>query len=1363
MVSKTDSYIGKGGMLCFSVTQIGFGIYLSVGGSNSRKLGGGALISSGISSGLYACQEDKNEVEYKEYVKQGGYGFLSGIIAGGFGKWAEKWTEKAGALTKIGWQVLGSATSSATSTALSEVVESIEKQTELTFRATLNKATHKATSGGIGGGVGALMNAALTSKMVNDFVKQLMEKLNDNAKTSALVLKKMMESSVSSGSSKFAADLCENLQEKDLTKKKKLRTRIEEACQSAAISAIIGGITTCIEQRQKIQEYNQMKEQIGQTQKDIKDAEAQKTKSQEITQELEKFLEQSKQNLVEKQEALKLQKQSLHEKKVEQQKTEEQVGKDQQAISEAQEIDSTAEKDFRVAKQSLMEAQQQVEKYQQAVSEAQETTNIADQELQTTLQTAQRIKQANMQLVDSIDKDIQYHLRRGFEAKVGSNYLNNEEQIRNAYLQGDRIKWKKGQNRFFGSRKTSQMESPPFMEKHQQAQEHAKQIEKKIQELQPFIKQKQTELKIAQDKFDLHHQAADQAQAKLNAQEVQLKQTELKIVQDQLRSHQNEIQQVQQDIANTQKAVKTSKQQADQFETKLQDELKKLQAILDKESDLATLSREQQATINKLLEQAVRQYLPLLNRGTLKKALKPEPVSYVEADCSLEELIPHVVLVHALNHQSPPESMEIEMVDIEDEEKRIIFYTQKVVTSEGVIGSHVELKRIEFGGSLPDRPHLHWSWNQLVQPAGAIQHDGTPINSWEKAKIAFLEPLSTFENGVYYKPFGVTPYDTFTFNSHRFSDKSILLVPQSLGNKVQMHLSDFRGRIVTFNDSEVLRSVIIDTLQKYYPETWHICDEKGNLTGKKTQYSPGGYSSQTCIKRTDGQVIVLMNNSGVNPSTDHKSEAIKEYHKNQRFIGLHVHSITFWIEDKNNAYFDTLKRFKENHNIVKGHSLFAGNIGNVDELAQLGALEALRFYQKLLKYDSKTGIIEVANYIINEAIYADLVSLFYQMNPASKFDLSILDLKMIFESIQIYLLNLLEDIKINIEAKDPDQRQRAMDFFESKLNSEDASYCSILKRSIIDMQKSKKEALRKLSKVEKKEAEGSELEKKTKPLLCLSATQGEWEKIETPSDSIEFDLGKNWPHSDQLRDYANKVLRTLPTDPEKLQQLHQQLSSYSCREIRNPEERKEQYRLNIVCNIIQWALQEKIYLASRKEYNVNSSSLANKLSKQIGWLAEYGLETEDCTLNIGDCLFDNIIAQLPSNMLTSPQLRKELVQYMQKHSEAYSKMPDYNENELTVGDGQESVFFENWEQYLTCMSRSQVWGTELEIQALASYLNCPIALLTVGMRPKIYNRESKNIPLFLHHLHANHFEACIPFKALAINDVYHGIKNQTHY
>ena len=93
--------------------------------------------------------------------------------------------------------------------------------------------------------------------------------------------------------------------------------------------------------------------------------------------------------------------------------------------------------------------------------------------------------------------------------------------------------------------------------------------------------------------------------------------------------------------------------------------------------------------------------------------------------------------------------------------------------------------------------------------------------------------------------------------------------------------------------------------------------------------------------------------------------------------------------------------------------------------------------------------------------------------------------------------------------------------------------------------------------------------------------------------------------------------------------------------------------------------------------------------------------------------------------------------------------------------------FTNWTEYLKCMATPQVWATELELKALACYLNCPIALLAPGVRPKMYNPIKNGVermtPIFLHHSHENHFEACFPIKGLTSEEIYNYIKRQPHY
>jgi OTU-like cysteine protease len=751
--------------------------------------------------------------------------------------------------------------------------------------------------------------------------------------------------------------------------------------------------------------------------------------------------------------------------------------------------------------------------------------------------------------------------------------------------------------------------------------------------------------------------------------------------------------------------------------------------------------RKYQCLLNKPIskifhEPAVKRYLPL----------KPDPVSYVDTDCSMQELASHVVLVHTITGNNLDFYPDVDMDRaFSDSSYQASCVLKGTLTSQGVLGHHLELRKREFQGDLENRPHIHWSWNQQVQ-----SHNKA---SWEDAQIAILEPFSTFENSIYHKPFGVAPYDTLTFNSHQLSSQSTILVPDSILEEVRAYLTHFRGRILPFKGTS--RSAIMDTLEMHYPETWHMCDETGQLIGREVRKTTAGFNSTTCIKKSTGEIIILLEKEGLNEGEKVteitkeamlKSQAMKEFDQSKRFIGLHANAATVLVED--HFYFKQLKDFKVNHSIVKNNKLFAGNIQKEDKLKNLGVLVALGVYQRLMKFDPKTGTRDVANYIIHEALYADLVSLFYQLFPADPFNLSVLDVKMIFATSDIYLITLLDDLRVNVKIKNPttENHVKAQNFF--------TLYYSTLEEHLIKAQQAKKEAIRFMRLVKESDPR---FDATNKP-LCLLVAQEEWEKINVPTEGADFDLGKNWPHSDQIHEYANKVLRTLPTDLEKLRCLYQQLYSL-CRPAFTLEETKDQYRLNIILSIMQWACQEKIYLNTNRE--IKSSILANKLSNQIGWLAEFGLEAEDFTINIGDCLFDNFVAQLPSGIKTSDQLRQEVVQFLREHPKDYADKVNYKEH-LLIGQGLD-IHVKRWEEYLNGMSFPQVWATEIEIQALSKMMACPIVVLTQNINAKIYYAEGKNTPIFLHHVHGNHFEACLPFKGLNPQDIYQVIKTKNYY
>jgi hypothetical protein len=258
--------------------------------------------------------------------------------------------------------------------------------------------------------------------------------------------------------------------------------------------------------------------------------------------------------------------------------------------------------------------------------------------------------------------------------------------------------------------------------------------------------------------------------------------------------------------------------------------------------------------------------------------------------------------------------------------------------------------------------------------------------------------------------------------------------------------------------------------------------------------------------------------------------------------------------------------------------------------------------------------------------------------------------------------------------------------------------------------------------------------------LCLRIAKHEWDQVDVPTH-IDFDLGKDYPLPEKLQDYANKVLRTLPFDLKPLQQLYHDLLG-QLKGLQSSENRKGQYQLNIICSLIQWSLQEKIYCNLIGDHG--SSILAQKLTKSTIWLRNYGLEPEDFTRKRENSLFDNLAAQLPIGLTTADQLRQAAIEELDK----------------SLHEGPR-VTAENWEKNFDQMTLPQSWGP-IVLKALATKLASPIVVLSLNGNPKIYNKLGSNTPLFLHDLGTNHFEACIPFKGLQPSDIYEVVKGESH-
>ena len=133
-------------------------------------------------------------------------------------------------------------------------------------------------------------------------------------------------------------------------------------------------------------------------------------------------------------------------------------------------------------------------------------------------------------------------------------------------------------------------------------------------------------------------------------------------------------------------------------------------------------------------------------------AFKPKPIVSIPPEEALKELIEHVVLVQAISPEAfchYPEADWGRAYAGTEEAKhyQAICSLKGVLNRQGVVGHHLDFTKKEFREKLIDRPHTHWSWNQLVQPNSG--------GKWENAGVAMLEPLSTVENTIHHKPFGI--------------------------------------------------------------------------------------------------------------------------------------------------------------------------------------------------------------------------------------------------------------------------------------------------------------------------------------------------------------------------------------------------------------------------------------------------------------------------------------------------------------------------------------------------------------------------------------------------------------------------------
>ena len=91
---------------------------------------------------------------------------------------------------------------------------------------------------------------------------------------------------------------------------------------------------------------------------------------------------------------------------------------------------------------------------------------------------------------------------------------------------------------------------------------------------------------------------------------------------------------------------------------------------------------------------------------------------------------------------------------------------------------------------------------------------------------------------------------------------------------------------------------------------------------------------------------------------------------------------------------------------------------------------------------------------------------------------------------------------------------------------------------------------------------------------------------------------------------------------------------------------------------------------------------------------------------------------------------------------------------IEFGDGGIKKSYNNFDEYLKLISKPPAWAGELEMIALAKVLDSPIVRLNPKERPLIYNKESKNTPLFIGFKNGNHYISALASDDKNANDIY---------
>jgi predicted nuclease with TOPRIM domain len=1053
---------------------------------------------------------------------------------------------------------------------------------------------------------------------------------------------------------------------------------------------------------------------------------------------------------------------------------------------------NTLQESIEAAREEVSKILKQITQDESSFASVIQACEAIAQQLPALSRIEQHLKKSYEKLSQNFENKIRAKLDKGAKVKINGRAVKDPATIREALVNGERVKWamKGASSGFYGTADRLFDKFNPLRMNYRRGLHRLSHEMRALIRMEDQIEHYQTELGIAADllrhsegslsDFPTTSAASNNPNSSSSA--------ETQATQDYLSQ---QISNLKLQMSELQAQLPEARQQVELGRAHIAKLEGEINALGHNIKDISIENaRTFQDNNSAWLPKGEINFKPQVSESPPVNAFKPKPVVSIPPEEALKELIEHVVLVQAISpgaFSHYPEA-DWDRADNDSDEAKIykaVCSLKGVLNRQGVVGHHLEFAKKEFREKLIDRPHSHWSWNQLVQPH--------PRNSWEDAGVAMLEPLATVENTIHHKPFGIAPYDTLILGPHRLSPKSILLIPQSIAAEATEYLKDgFQGEIVTYDwTTNSLRKAIIDTVEKKYPETWQVCDQQGSSIGKEKNETAAGYNNKNYLRKTEGEVFLLMENGGSNVN-DQLAPEMKYYRDvSRRMLCLHVDAPTASLEHQIESieigpgrsasiptYFGWLSRFTVGiKQDLNKNPFFVGGVEKTpNALKGLGILKVLEIYVAMQHYHPATGASEWGHYYLSEAMRADLISLLRSDEDAH---LSHLQCVTIFNSTGDLIEALLTLDKM-LKAQTPDSAQKAVEAFDN--------YCSLLKDRLVAVRKATQQAANFLMHAGQDSAVDENIQHP-----CLSFGQQEWNQVTIPENG-EITLEKNWPRTDAHYAYVYKLARILPKNPEELKDLHFKLSK-----IRH-EDKKEQYRVNLICSVIYGLILNQCYLHLRP--SEAHSIIADRILKEAGWLTKYHLKIKDFTRkeNIGDCLFENIAGQLPEGVSLSQELRQKVVQFMKDNSQTYRpffaaklatpvasladnsstssssralnsssveimKEPassNLRDAKLLVGDGdhEKSLTFENWADYLDKMGKPQVWATTLEIRALADMLKRPIILLQFEAEPFIYNETSQGEAIFIHHLNDNHFESCIPIQGQRAQDIFVGVKNE---